>query len=216
ALVASPFDEELEALLANEKPLVVSTAAKNKEVVITLFVEQNLWQQEEFWQEVAKESKADVQRCITNSLEALACEGLSLKEATEVGEGLWQGQGEEEEEGAKEKTPDTTAGAAMEAATPVAKKAPAGGIKGLALPTKKRSPTKPASKCRGRPMPRYERQAPMQQDFFNKELARLLAPKQVEVVVDTGVESGMILKKTKSKVTVNLVTRQAFKKKWGV
>ncbi|KAG6893572.1 hypothetical protein C0993_000816, partial [Termitomyces sp. T159_Od127] len=48
------------------------------------------------------------------------------------------------------------AGAAMEAASPAARKAPAGGAKGLASPAKKGSPTKPSSKRRGHPAPRYE------------------------------------------------------------
>ncbi|KAG6881742.1 hypothetical protein C0993_000203, partial [Termitomyces sp. T159_Od127] len=87
ALPAPSFDEELEALLAGEELLVVSTAAKGKEAVIALLVEQDLQQQEQFWQDVAKESEANVQRCITNSLEALACEGLGLREATGAGEG---------------------------------------------------------------------------------------------------------------------------------
>ncbi|KAG6874438.1 hypothetical protein C0993_000556, partial [Termitomyces sp. T159_Od127] len=45
---------------------------------------------------------------ITNSLEALAHEGLGLGEATKAGKGSQQGQEEEEEEeeGTKEKTPD--------------------------------------------------------------------------------------------------------------
>ncbi|KAG6875972.1 hypothetical protein C0993_006472, partial [Termitomyces sp. T159_Od127] len=113
---------------------------------------------EQFWQEVAKESKADVQRCIANSLEALVCEGLGLREATGAGKSSQQGQEEEEkvEEGAKETTPNTTAGAAMGAAMPVARKAPMDGTKGLASPAKKGSPTKPSAKHRGRPMPRYK------------------------------------------------------------
>ncbi|KAG6893827.1 hypothetical protein C0993_000199, partial [Termitomyces sp. T159_Od127] len=76
ALAAPSFDKELEALLVDEEPLVVSMAAKSKEVVIAPFVEQDLQQQEEFWHEVAKESEADVQRRIANSLEALVHEGL--------------------------------------------------------------------------------------------------------------------------------------------
>ncbi|KAG6867525.1 hypothetical protein C0993_001641 [Termitomyces sp. T159_Od127] len=149
---APSFDKELEALVVGEEPLVVSTAAKGKEAVIAPLVEQDLRWQEEFWQEVAKESEADMQQRSTSSLEALACEGLGLGEATEAGERSQQGQEEEEEEGAKEKTPNTMAGAAMGAA----RKAPTGGAKGLALPAKKESPTKLASKHRGRPAPRYK------------------------------------------------------------
>ncbi|KAG6883777.1 hypothetical protein C0993_003876 [Termitomyces sp. T159_Od127] len=186
APVAPSFDKELEALLAEEEPLVVSTATKGKEAVIALLVEQDLQQQEEFWQEVAKEFKADAQQCIANSLKVLAREGLGLGEAKRAGKGSWQGQEEEEEkEGAKKKTPDTTAGAATGAATPAARKAPTGSAKGLASPTKKGSLTKPASKRRGRPMPRYK--MPMQQDFSDKELAHLLVPShQAEAPQDIG------------------------------
>ncbi|KAG6876172.1 hypothetical protein C0993_005171 [Termitomyces sp. T159_Od127] len=107
--------------------------------------------------------------------------------ATGAGKGLQQEQGEKEE-GAKEKTPKTIAGTATEAA----RKAPAGGTKGLVPPTKKGSSTKPASKRRGCQAPRYEvsgkvlieltifltlEQAPTQQDFLDKKLARLLAPR---------------------------------------
>ncbi|KAG6863963.1 hypothetical protein C0993_009754 [Termitomyces sp. T159_Od127] len=191
ATAAPSFDEELEALLAGEEPLVLwSNLSLHK---------------------VAKESEVDAQWHIANSLEALACEGLGLGGATGAGKGSQQGQEEEEEEeGTKEKIPNTTAGAAMGAA----RKAPVGGTKRLALPTKKGSPTKLASKRRGCPMPRYE--APMQQDFLDKELARLLVPKQVEAVVDTGVEAGVVLKEIKGKVTVDLATCQAFKEERGV
>ncbi|KAG6883108.1 hypothetical protein C0993_007791, partial [Termitomyces sp. T159_Od127] len=199
APAAPSFDEELEALLAGEEPLVVSTATKGFGLTYPPV------------QEVAKKSEADAQRRIANSLEALACEGLGLEEATGAGKGSQQRQEEEEEEeGTKEKTPDTMAGAAMGAA----RKASAGDTKRLALPTKKGSPTKPASKCRGCPMPRYE--APTQQDFSNKELARLLVPRQAEAVVDRGVEAGVVLKEIKGKVTVDLATRQAFKEEQGV
>ncbi|KAG6876552.1 hypothetical protein C0993_002340 [Termitomyces sp. T159_Od127] len=51
-------------------------------------------------------------------------------------------------------------------------------------------------------MPRYE--VPMQQDFSDKELACLLAPRQAEMVVDTGVEAGVVLKETKGKATMDL------------
>ncbi|KAG6875264.1 hypothetical protein C0993_010112 [Termitomyces sp. T159_Od127] len=196
---------ELEALLADKKPLLVSTATKSKEAVIAPLVEQDLHQQEEFWQEVAKESEADAQRCIANSLKALAHEGLGLGEATRAGKGSWQKQGEEE--GTKEKIPDTMAGTATEAA----RKALAGGAKGLASPAKKGSPTKLASKRRGCQAPRYERQAPTQQDFSDKELAQLLAPRRVEAVVDTEVEAGVVLKETKGKAMVDLMMCQAFK-----
>ncbi|KAG6883026.1 hypothetical protein C0993_008241 [Termitomyces sp. T159_Od127] len=180
---APSFDEELEALLVGEESLV---------------------------QDVAKESKADVQWHIANSLEALACEGLGLGEATGAGKGSWQGQEEEEEEeGAKETTLNTMAGAAMGAAMPAARKAPTGGAKGLALPAKKGSPTKPSSKCRDHLAPRYK--VPMQQDFSNKELARLLVPRWAEAVVDMGVEAGVVLKETKEKATVDLAMCQAFK-----
>ncbi|KAG6884718.1 hypothetical protein C0993_008743 [Termitomyces sp. T159_Od127] len=91
---APSFDEELEALLVGEEPLVVSMATKGKEAVIAPLVEQNLRQQEEFWQEVAKESEADMQWHIANSLEALAREGLGLGEATGAGEGS---QGKQQE-----------------------------------------------------------------------------------------------------------------------
>ncbi|KAG6877396.1 hypothetical protein C0993_007843 [Termitomyces sp. T159_Od127] len=40
--VVLSFNKELEALLAGEEPLVVNIAAKNKEVVIAPFVEQDL------------------------------------------------------------------------------------------------------------------------------------------------------------------------------
>ncbi|KAG6883258.1 hypothetical protein C0993_007132 [Termitomyces sp. T159_Od127] len=199
---APSFDEELEAFFG----------LHNKEAVIALLVEQDLQQQKEFWQEVAKESEADAQRRIANSLEALACEGLGLGEATGAGEGSWQGQGEEEE-GAKEKTPETMAGAAIGATMPAAKKAPTSGTKGLVSPAKKGSPTKLASKHRGCPMPRYE--APTQQDFSDKELVCLLVLRRAEVVVDMGVEAGVVLKETKSKAMVDLATHQAFKKERG-
>ncbi|KAG6898520.1 hypothetical protein C0993_006260 [Termitomyces sp. T159_Od127] len=174
APAAPSFDEELEALLAGEEPLVVSTATKG--------------------------------------LEALAHERLGLGEATEAGEGSRQGQ-EEEEEGAKEKTPDTMAGTAMGVAMPAARKAPTGGAKGLVSPAKKGSPTKPAFKCRECTMPRYE--VPTQQDFSDKELACLLAPRRAEAVVYMGVEAGVVLKETKSKATVDLAMCQVFKEKQG-
>ncbi|KAG6894691.1 hypothetical protein C0993_010981, partial [Termitomyces sp. T159_Od127] len=164
-----------------------------KAAVVAPLVEQDLQHQEQFWQDVARESKVDTQRHITNSLEALAHEGLGLGKGTGAGKGLQQRP--EEKEGARETTPDTTAGAAMGAASPAARKAPTGGAKGLASPAKKGSPTKPSSKCRGRPAPRYK--APTQQEFSDKELARLLAPKRAEAVVDTGVEAGVVLKETK-------------------
>ncbi|KAG6883209.1 hypothetical protein C0993_007385, partial [Termitomyces sp. T159_Od127] len=140
APAAPSFDEELEALLAEEELLVVTYIRPSKGFV-----------------------------------------------ATGGGKGLQQGQ-EEEEKGAKEKTPKTTAGAA----TGVARKAPAGGAKGLASPTKKGSSTKLASKRRGCQAPRYEvsskvlieltifltlEQVPTKQDFLDKELACLLAPR---------------------------------------
>ncbi|KAG6898864.1 hypothetical protein C0993_003447 [Termitomyces sp. T159_Od127] len=160
----------------------------------------------QFWQEVAKESKANVQWHITNSLEALVHEGLGLGEATGAVKGLRQGQEEEEEgEGAKEKMLNITAGAATEAASPAARKAPMGGAKGLALPAKKGSPTKLAFKRKGHPTPRYE----------DKELACLLVLRQVEAVVDMGVEAGVVLKETKGKATVDLAMRQAFKEERG-
>ncbi|KAG6884498.1 hypothetical protein C0993_010543 [Termitomyces sp. T159_Od127] len=115
---AMSFDNELEALLAGNEPIVVSLAKKE-------------------------------------DLEALALEGMGLGEATGAGKGLQQGQ--EKEEGAKEKTPEGTAGAALGVAAPVMPKAPMDGAKGLALPVKKLvSPTKPASKRRGRQVPRYQ------------------------------------------------------------
>ncbi|KAG6863379.1 hypothetical protein C0993_011791, partial [Termitomyces sp. T159_Od127] len=154
APAALSFDEELEALLAEEEPLVVSMAAKSKEGVIAFLVEQDLWQQDKFWQEVTKESEADAQQRIANSLEALVQEGLGLGDATGTGKGSWQGQGKEE--GTKEQMPETTAGAAMGAAMPAAMKASIGGTKGLALPATKMSSTKPVSKRRGRQAPRYE------------------------------------------------------------
>ncbi|KAG6895220.1 hypothetical protein C0993_009908 [Termitomyces sp. T159_Od127] len=209
---APSFDEELEALLAGEEPLVVSMAAKGKAAVIALLVEQDLQNQEQFWQDVARESAVDAQRRIANSLKAVALEGLGLGEATGAGEGSWQRP--EEEEGAREMTPDTTAGAAIEAASPAARKAPAGGAKGLASPAKKGSPTKPSSKRRGCPAPRYK--APTQQDFSDKELACLLVPRWAEAVVDTGVEARVVLKETKGKATVDLATCQAFKEERGV
>ncbi|KAG6894599.1 hypothetical protein C0993_011149, partial [Termitomyces sp. T159_Od127] len=155
---APSFNEELEALLAGEEPLVLwsDLSPRSKEAVIAPLVEQDLRQQEPFWQEVAKESEADAQRRITNSLEALAYKGLGLEEATGAGKGSWQGQEEEEGEGAKETMPNTMAGAAIEAAMPATRKAPTGGAKGLASPAKKGSPTKPASKRKGRPALRYE------------------------------------------------------------
>ncbi|KAG6892606.1 hypothetical protein C0993_003445, partial [Termitomyces sp. T159_Od127] len=127
---------------------------RSKAAVIAPLVEQDLRHQEQFWQDVARESKVDVQRRIANSLEALACEGLGLGEATGAGKGLQQRP--EEKEGAREMTPNTTAGAATGAALPAARKAPADGAKGLALPAKKGSPTKPSSKRRSHPAPRYK------------------------------------------------------------
>ncbi|KAG6883184.1 hypothetical protein C0993_007478 [Termitomyces sp. T159_Od127] len=192
---ASSFDEELEALLAGEEPLVLwsDLSPPSKAAVIAPLVEQDLQNQEQFWQDVTRESKVNAQWCLANSLEALALE--------------------EEEEGARETMPDTTAGTAIGAASPAARKAPAGSAKRLASPAKKESPTKPSSKRRGRPAPRYE--ALTQQDFSNKELVRLLAPRQAEAVVDTGVEAGVVLKETKGKATVDLATRQAFKEERG-
>ncbi|KAG6877532.1 hypothetical protein C0993_006326, partial [Termitomyces sp. T159_Od127] len=151
APAAPSFDEELETLLVSEEPLVVSLAAKSKEAVITPLIEQDLQHQDKFWQEIAKESEADVQWCIANSLKALAWEGLGLGEATGTGKESQQGQ--EEEEGTKEKTPETMAGAATGAAMPAGM---TGGIKGLVLPAKKMSSTKLASKHRGRQAPRYK------------------------------------------------------------
>ncbi|KAG6876368.1 hypothetical protein C0993_003616 [Termitomyces sp. T159_Od127] len=208
APVAPSFDEELEALLADEEPLVISMAAKSKEAIIAPLMEEDLWCQDKFWQEVAKGSEADAQRCITNSLEALVQKGLGLEEATGAGEELRQGQ--EKEEGAKKKMPKTTAGAATEAVMPAAIKAFVGGAKELALSAKKMSSTKLASKRRGCQALKYE--APTQQDFSNKELACLLVPRQLEVVVDMEMEAGVVLKETKSKATVDLATCQAFKK----
>ncbi|KAG6883898.1 hypothetical protein C0993_002959 [Termitomyces sp. T159_Od127] len=106
------FDEELKALLVGKEPLVVSMAAKSKEAIIALLMEQDLQCQDKFWQEVAKESEADAQQCIANSLEALVWEELSLREAADADEELWQGQGERE--GTKEKIPKTMANAAKE------------------------------------------------------------------------------------------------------
>ncbi|KAG6883822.1 hypothetical protein C0993_003539 [Termitomyces sp. T159_Od127] len=141
-------------------------------------------------------------------LEALVHKGLGLGEATGAGKGSWQEQGEEEK-GTKEKTPKTTAGAAMGAAMPVARKASMGGAKGLASPAKKGSLTKLASKRRGHPTLRYK--ISDKQDFLDKELACLLVSRQAEVVVDMGVEVGVVLKKTKGKAMVDLTMRQAFK-----
>ncbi|KAG6881107.1 hypothetical protein C0993_002804, partial [Termitomyces sp. T159_Od127] len=59
---ALSFDEELEALLAGEEPLVVSTAAKGKAAMIAPLVEQDLRNQEQFWQDVARESMVNMQR----------------------------------------------------------------------------------------------------------------------------------------------------------
>ncbi|KAG6881173.1 hypothetical protein C0993_002523, partial [Termitomyces sp. T159_Od127] len=114
-----------------------------KAAVIAPLVEQDLQHQEQFWQDVARESEVDAQRRIASSLEALALEGLGVGEAAGAGEGSWQRP--EEKEGARETTPIMMASAAMGAASPAARKAPAGGTKGLASPAKKGSPTKPAS-----------------------------------------------------------------------
>ncbi|KAG6895897.1 hypothetical protein C0993_008998 [Termitomyces sp. T159_Od127] len=65
-------------------------ATKGKKAVIAPLVEQDLRQQKQFWQDIAKESKADMQRRIANSLEVLVHEGLSLGEATGAGKGFWQ------------------------------------------------------------------------------------------------------------------------------
>ncbi|KAG6867347.1 hypothetical protein C0993_004122, partial [Termitomyces sp. T159_Od127] len=99
-------------------------------------------------------SEVDVQRCITKNLEVLAQEGLGLGETTSAGKGLQQGP--RKEQGAKERTPKSMAGVALEAAASVTPRAPAGGTKGLALPVKKLSSTNPASKRRGRKAPKYE------------------------------------------------------------
>ncbi|KAG6895274.1 hypothetical protein C0993_009825 [Termitomyces sp. T159_Od127] len=48
APAAPSFNEELEALLVGEEPLVVSMATKSKEAVIAPLMEQNLQQQDEF------------------------------------------------------------------------------------------------------------------------------------------------------------------------
>ncbi|KAG6899082.1 hypothetical protein C0993_001040 [Termitomyces sp. T159_Od127] len=165
-----------------------------REAVIALLVEQDLQRQDKLWQEVAKESEVDVQWHIASA-----------------GKRLQQGQGEGED--AKEKTLEVTAGAAREAAMSAATKAPTGGTKELALPTKKLSPTKPFSKRRGCQAPRYE--APTQQDFSDKELARFWAPKRAKAVVDMGVGAGVVLKETKGKVMVDLAMCQAFKEEWG-
>ncbi|KAG6863583.1 hypothetical protein C0993_010965 [Termitomyces sp. T159_Od127] len=188
--------------------------------MIAPLVEQDLQNQEQFWQDIARESAVDVQWRIANSLEAVALQGLGLGEATGAGKGSWQRP--EEEEGAKETTPNTTASAATGVASPAARKAPAGGTKGLASPAKKGSPTKPSSK-RGKRQATLvthlfsysQQQAPTQQDFSNKELVRLLAPRRAEAVVDTEVEAIVVLKETKGKATVDLATHQAFKEERG-
>ncbi|KAG6871334.1 hypothetical protein C0993_003477, partial [Termitomyces sp. T159_Od127] len=98
---------------------------RSKAAVIAPLVEQDLRHQEQFWQDVARESEVDAQRRIARSLEALALEGLGVGEAAGAGEGSRQRP--EEKEGARETTPNMTAGAAMGAASPAARKAPAGG-----------------------------------------------------------------------------------------
>ncbi|KAG6863401.1 hypothetical protein C0993_011684, partial [Termitomyces sp. T159_Od127] len=74
APAAASFNEELEALLVEEEPLVLwsDLSPHSKEVVIASLMEQDLQRQDKFWQEVAKKLEADVQRRIANSLEALA------------------------------------------------------------------------------------------------------------------------------------------------
>ncbi|KAG6898461.1 hypothetical protein C0993_006655 [Termitomyces sp. T159_Od127] len=148
----------------------------------------------------------------TKELEALAWEGMGLKEATGIDKGL--GQRQESEEGAKEKTLKDLACTALGAAVPAMPKAPAGGTKGLASPVKKLlSLTKPASKCKEckAKAPRYQHWAPTQSEFFNKELASLLVPGNLEAVVNTGVKAGVVLKEMKGKATVDLAMHQAFK-----
>ncbi|KAG6894393.1 hypothetical protein C0993_011629 [Termitomyces sp. T159_Od127] len=93
----------------------------------------------------------------------------------------------------------------MGVAMPAAKKAPMGGTKGLASPAKKRSHQASLQAQR----------VPTQQDFSDKELVHLLAPRWAEAVVDMGVEASVVLKETKSKATVDLATHQAFKKERG-
>ncbi|KAG6882120.1 hypothetical protein C0993_011830, partial [Termitomyces sp. T159_Od127] len=124
------------------------------EAVIVLLVEQDLQHQDKFWQEIAKESEVDAQQRIARNLEVLAQEGLGLGETTGTGKGLWQGQ--EKEQSTKERMPKGTAGVALGAAALVMPKTPAGSTKGSASSVKKSSPTKLASKCRGRKVPRYE------------------------------------------------------------
>ncbi|KAG6867555.1 hypothetical protein C0993_001272 [Termitomyces sp. T159_Od127] len=179
---------------------------KCKEAVIVLLVEEDLWFQDKFWQEAIKESEVDAQQRIARNLEALVQEGLGLGETTSAGKGSQQGQ--EEEQGAKERMPESMAGDAPGAPVPATPRASAEGIKRPALPVKKSSPTKPASKHRGCKA-RYER--PTQSEFTDKELARLLIPRQVEAVVDMEVEARIVLKETKGKATVDLVTHQALK-----
>ncbi|KAG6892371.1 hypothetical protein C0993_003941 [Termitomyces sp. T159_Od127] len=61
APAAPSFDEELEALLMGEEPLVSDLSPYSKEAVIAPLIEQDLQRQDKFWQEVAKELEADVQ-----------------------------------------------------------------------------------------------------------------------------------------------------------
>ncbi|KAG6897190.1 hypothetical protein C0993_007679, partial [Termitomyces sp. T159_Od127] len=106
------------------------------------------------------------------------------------------------------------ASVALGAAVPATPRAPAGGAKRPASSAKKSFSTKPSFKCRGHKTLRSE--APTQSDFTNKELVRLLVPRQVEAVVDTGVEASIVLKEIKSKAMVDLAICQAFKEEWGV
>ncbi|KAG6876459.1 hypothetical protein C0993_002947 [Termitomyces sp. T159_Od127] len=127
--------------------MVVSPAQKGKEAIIVPLVEQDVRQQEQFWEEVARESWEDTQRHVSKALEALSQEGMGLGKATDAGKRLEQQQ--EREEGAKEKMPEDLAGAASGTVAPAIPKALVSGTRGPASPVKNlASSTKSASKHR--------------------------------------------------------------------
>ncbi|KAG6899078.1 hypothetical protein C0993_001077 [Termitomyces sp. T159_Od127] len=129
-------------------------AATNKEAMIAPLMEQDLQQQNKFWQKITKELVADMQRHIARGLEVLAWEGLGLREAT--GTGKESRQGAEERQSTKEKAHKDTASTASEAAVPATSRALAGGAKEWVSPVKKLSPAKPALKHREHQALRYE------------------------------------------------------------
>ncbi|KAG6898851.1 hypothetical protein C0993_003555, partial [Termitomyces sp. T159_Od127] len=199
-LPAMFFDNELEALLADDAPIVVSLTQKDKEAIIVPLVEQDVRQQEQFWKEVVKESWEDTQRHVSKALEALFQEGMGLGKAIDAGKGLEQQQ--EREEGAKEKMPEDLAGAAVPGSTSNTQSS-CGWHQETSIACEKFSilyqVSLQAQRVQGT-------KAPTQSEFTDKELASLLVPKQPEAVVNMRVEAKVVLKETKEKAMMDLAT----------